>query len=450
MNELLVYIDPGFLDNIGHYRNFADNIHEEARKRGVNIWHFVNGDISEDIAEEYGLDRKFQYKAILKENESFQMRGLSRTHKLVNTMAMEIFDRLQIIRGFELKTVFNCKALLKLAENLIDNYKTRVLKSFSVVLEMILDRVSKNNYDKISIYMYTSHPLYFPVFAKLLNLERYSTLNIQAYLGLFYLDPGFCRNESVPKYERMLRSISGSVEKYDPDQRVNLCADSERIVSCYSPYFRRSIKVFPIPLGKIADHSRVSQQLKKNIEKIIIGFLGYAHIKQGYHLVRDLYLRIVNAKGYSHVNFIMRHNTNLGIEDMSEMVDEFKKETERIVHLIGDLPKDKYEEQVSNCDIILMPHSRAEYPCQTSGLFVDSLRKRKVVVVPEDTWMADMIKQYGSGEIFKSGDISSFVNAVKKVCDNFPRYHSNTERNIEAFSMFHTAESLFDAMGIGQ
>lgn len=450
MNELLIYVDPGFLDNTGHYRNFADNIHDEARKRGVDIWHFVNKDVSEDVLKKYRLEKVFKYKAILKESLYFEGTSLLRMRMLVNAMIDQVLDRLRVIKEFYLRKAFNFKSILKIAEDLINNYNTRSLKSFSEVLKMILVRASKSNYDKISIYMYTSHPLYFSVFAELLNSGKYSNLDIKVHLCLFYLNSQFCMNIKVPKYEKMLKSASKSLEKYDPNQKIDICTDSERTSDRYLPYFNRPLRVFPIPLGKVVKASKIFQKSQKNIEKIIIGFFGYPHIKQGYHLVRKLYQEIIKTPEYSYVYFIIRHNINLIMYDMRKILDDFRKEVNRIIHLVGDLPKDEYQNQIERCDIIVIPHSRNYYPCQTSGLFVDCLRKCKVVIVPEDTWMADMLKGYGAGETFKSDNIASFVNSVKKVCDNFVYYQENAGRGIEIFYTFHTVECLFDTMGIGQ
>ena len=38
---LLVYVDPGFLGDIGHYRTFADNIRREVASRNWDLWHMV-------------------------------------------------------------------------------------------------------------------------------------------------------------------------------------------------------------------------------------------------------------------------------------------------------------------------------------------------------------------------------------------------------------------------
>ena len=76
--------------------------------------------------------------------------------------------------------------------------------------------------------------------------------------------------------------------------------------------------------------------------------------------------------------------------------------------------------------------------------------KSQTASLPENTWMSDMIEGQGSGETFRSDDLASFTDAVKRVCDNFPSYRSGSGRNTEEFVRFHTVETLFDMMEIGQ
>ena len=75
--------------------------------------------------------------------------------------------------------------------------------------------------------MYTSHPLYFVIFAKLLSEERFRDLNIKAHLGLFYLDQRFCAGESEPEYEGMLKRVSLLLSEYDTGEAVKIYSDSE-------------------------------------------------------------------------------------------------------------------------------------------------------------------------------------------------------------------------------
>ena len=279
MEELLIYIDPGFLESVGHYKSFAENIHSEAEKRRVDVWHIVNSGVSDEAAARYSLERAFRYRALLRE----PLDAYPGMRKFALMMVWAVLDRVNVMRRFEPKGLLTPRTLAGLAADLVDGYNKRVLRSFAGVLEQVVDRVLMSDYEKISIYMYTSHPLYFPVFGRLINSERYRGLNVKAHLGLFYLNLGFCRGERAPKYEEMLSDASEALEGSDPVRKVSICADSGRTIVRYSPCFRRPLKRFPIPLGrrgrplgKADDWGRRPSAQEAAGEKLRIGFFSWA------------------------------------------------------------------------------------------------------------------------------------------------------------------------------
>ena len=444
--ELLIYIDPGFLSDVGHYRNFARNIHEVAFNRDVKIWHFVSNEVSDNAVCHYGLKRIFQYKAFLSYDWSYYRKIVERLRSAQRAAYFKILSPAMSLAKILKLRPHSVKLLIKLMPFV---HHSKILEAFHSSMEEILDRVKSEcgNRAKVSIFMYTSHPLYFPIFAKLLNSDKYIGLDITAHLSLFYLNPRFCSRKMTPWYVKMLRSVSDMMDKYDPNGRVKIYADSDRTIKLYSPYFERILYLAPIPLFLSAADDKDTPS--RNDKEIVIGFFGYTHRKQGYDMVKHLYERLLTMSEYSHVRLIIRHNIHFVTDEMKVMIDDFRSHKEQITHLIGDLKHDEYEAYIASCDVILIPHSRNDYPCQTSGLFVDALRKRKVVIVPDDTWLSDNLESYGSGKTFESDNVEGFINAVREVIDNFDQYACATGSNIEAFSGFHTAESLFNTIGVG-
>lgn len=446
--QLFIYIDPGFLNDVGHYKNFAVNIHEEAQRRGIEVWHFVNRDVSKELVNQFKLEKVFQYRAILNDSQIYVTDKYSKLKMLLYGISKKILDPIRsYIKQREIhfpvsypKALENPKFVKTEQENILD--------AFSTSLEMILNRLIAKNYQDaaVNIFMYTSHPLYFPIFAKLLKEKKFSDFDINAHLCLFYLNNEFCLKQKSKSYREMLRTVSNLLEWDDHQHRINLYSDSKRTINVYSKYFYRPIKLLPIPLS---DGEEIVKKEGSTLQKkITIGFFGYTHPKQGYHLVKKLYDYFIRQEGYKYIQFLVRHNIQFLSPEMEKIVDEFSKATIQIRHYYNQLPDSEYKVLLNESDIVIIPHSRKEYPVQTSGLFVDCLRLKKIVIVPKDTWMFDQLKEYGAGEVFDSDDISSLIRAVKKVINNIEQYKANVGRNIEEFKKFHTAESLFDTLGI--
>jgi glycosyltransferase involved in cell wall biosynthesis len=99
---------------------------------------------------------------------------------------------------------------------------------------------------------------------------------------------------------------------------------------------------------------------------------------------------------------------------------------------------------ISRADIIILPYLRERYPFRTSGVFIDALIHEKVVVVPEGTWMEEMIIRHGSGATFRSGDAKSLIEAIESVIENYALHAEYSSRNVtDIYSQF-SAEALLD------
>jgi glycosyltransferase involved in cell wall biosynthesis len=419
--QLLIYIDPGFLEDVGHYQNFANNIQFEAGKRGVALWHCVNRDVNQDVVRRLSLMPVFNYKAVLR--DKYRVVGKAREA----TVGL----RQRLISGYKLQAITN----------------KQILRSFSKTLREILNEAKMANYKDVYLYMYTSHPLYIPVFASQVNAPELASMNLTAHLDLFYLNRDFCNGFSVPGYERLLRRVSKELVTSDSGCKVHLYSDSNRVIRIFQPFFERSIKPIPIPLIKNSTVKASGEDARA--QKKVVGFFGYAHKKQGYHLVSQLYRRLVSCSQYNDVHFIVRHNTKFASKDIEPIIADFRRRTERITHLDASMSEEEYRSWLSKCDVVLIPHSKEYYPCQTSGLLVDALAVQKLVVVPDNTWLSDEVKKYRAGTVFRSDDIQSFISAVGNLLLNYDGYYKS-RKDTTALMKYHSASSLFNTLGIGE
>ncbi|MBD3391257.1 MAG: methyltransferase domain-containing protein [Chitinivibrionales bacterium] len=399
--ELFVYLDPGFLNELGHYENYARALREEACRRGLEMLHFVNREASADVLTEFGAERMFVYLACIDDHPAHR-------------------------RDAE-----------------------TALVAFAAKLHAILRRVVERGYGnaRITMFMYTAHPLYFSVVAEALNDPAFKDLDIRAYLSLFYVNNRFCLNIDCPDYVKDLHAISTQLERFDPGHKVVLCCDSPRTIERYAPYFRRPLHLIPIPLARGDYPGRAPGGSRDGIR---LGFCGYTLPKQGYPFARALYERLVADPACRHVTFSVRHNIHFVSALTLPDIENFLSASERIEHYIGHFTPDKFDSFLESCDVILIPHLRIEYPVQTSGMFIDALCRGKIVVVPEDTWMADQLATYGSGATFASPDFASFYRAVRHVIDNIDAYRAKARRNIDTFAAFHSAANLLDTINIGK
>lgn len=416
----MIYLDPGFFSDWGHYNSFADAIHREAHNRGIDLWHLTTADVSPESAAKFSLIRFFEHRAMLQQEAGF-------------------IDSVKAESGESLAAA--------LKHRWFDRKTAKVLESFTTKVRDVLRGAQglPEQYRKISLYMYTAHPLHVAALAEILTHPEFQDLELSVNLGLFYLNLDFCRGERVVDYENLLRWVSGNLEKFDKAGKIKVYADSERTIGRYQSCFNRTISLSPL----ILDVRAVADQ-PSSADIITVGFFGFAHEKQGYPLFKKLYEYLISCPEYVNLHFIVRHNTKFSTSSLKDLVAEFKGQETRITHVPGNfLPKEEYNSLINQCDIIAIPHSIEHYPCQTSGIFTEALLRHKLVIVPENTWMADKLQAFGSGTTFKSDDAEDFKSSFTMMLRAFDDYQSRADRNIAKFRSFNQVSSLFDILGIG-
>ena len=394
MKKLLIYIDPGFLNDIGHYYNFAVNLRHEWDSQNIILRHYVNKNVDKKLIKKFHLIPFFKYKAILSD-----------------------------------------KITKKRKNKILISFRKKLIKLIKSEKENILAL------DQTALYMYTSHPSYFIIFSEVLSLQEFKSLDISVNLVLFYLSNSFCSGLIDNSYINLLKKSSIALDNIRGSNKINLYIDSEMALSLYQPYFKQLFRLLPIPL--ISSHDINYKAHKKN-NKLRIGFFGHATKRQGFNLIVNLYDELINRSKIENIEFLIKTNLLISSKDEKAEFKFFKKKRKNIFIIDKHLKTDQYFSLIQSCDLITIPHSKEFYPVQTSGLFIDALICNKIVIVPSDTWMSYKLQEFGSGRTFESGNHKSFTSAIVDVLNNFSSYSRLTNRGITNFKSFYSASSLID------
>jgi len=140
-NKTIIYIDPGFMIDLGHYTRMGRIIREEAMASNEGLQHYVNLDVPIENANKLGLIRRFKYIAGLQWIE----------------------EPVKALRDFHMRSD-----------------------------EILQDNSKKESHGPYELFMYTAHPLYLPIIAFLLNKYCAEMRGLPAHICLFYLDLEFC------------------------------------------------------------------------------------------------------------------------------------------------------------------------------------------------------------------------------------------------------------------
>ncbi len=389
MKKLFVYIDPGFLSERGHYRNFAKQIHTYIdNNNDLEIMHFVNKNVDKEDVEGYKLKPIFDHIAYIDDN----------------------------FEDSRLKTILTS----------FKKYLTDIFKNI---------KLQENKYDQVIFYMYTSHPHYIKIFA-LLN-QKFRIKNIEIHLVLFYLNNAFCERKKDDRYLNLLNDTNQTLADHDLKNQIYLHIDSDRAIEMYQPYFSNKINALPIPLNYRTEIATKNNTVSKKNEKVSIGYFGYPTNKHGFHLFYDLYTQLKDNKNFS---FIVRANKHLSDKTFDEEIDHMKKDEN--VSFYDEYISDKtYKSLIQNSDIIIIPYLKNAYPVQTSGVFIDAAFANKHIVTTEDTWMGDKVLLLNNGVTFKDENSYELIKIIKTLIDQLPLTFNHTE--MENFKNLYTVNQMF-------
>ena len=380
--KILVYIDPGF--RLGrHYVNMAQTIASECASRGIRLLHYVGKAAPGHLVTRYGLINVFN----------------NGCHPGVESSA-----------------------------------------SFFRDAATILDDVMKyaSNGSKVVFYMYCGHMGHFRALCELLALPKYEAPDLSFFMNLSYQDLNCGR--PVDEYAGELRHLSGFLESRDRKGRIIGIMDNQQSIDHYQSCFTRNVRLMPIPLYN--GEPKVNH-VNGNRAPLTIGYFGQLVEEQGYSFATGVYEEFIENRSRNDVRFLMRVNRNNCDGPLVKHFEDFRQKTHNLRIIDGFVEPHEHYELISECDVVILPYLKEYYPYRTSGIFLDALIHGKVVVVPEDTWMSEMIEDYGAGCLFESGDLASLVSAVDKVTEEYSAYAALAWRNVtELHSRFSSAALL--------
>jgi hypothetical protein len=374
--NLLVYVDPGFLSEGGHYKSFSGNITNYCKRSHWEQFHYVNKNTLEEDVQNYDLKPLFDFSAYIPMD-----------------FTTEVVDK--------------------------------QIQSFSLNLQKIFKYVEKihRKYNKIVFYMYTSHPLHIQAFVKISTMFNIPNSNV--HLVLFYLDNKFCRGLKNSLYEELLSTTNESINDI---ANFFVHMDSDLAKEIYQPYFDKKLTILPSPLLTRRGRKSKNNKIIKRKKPIKIGYFGCLSEKHGFNLLFELIKRL-DTKQYF---FLMKINLDLKVE--KEFLWRFK--VLRVLPNVEVIERyvDNYFKIFSDCDLIILPYSIKYYPVQTSGVLIDSIRNKKQIITTEGTWLGEKVKALNEGVTFTN------IDDLQEKIENYKYLEINMEKRKEFLKNYEVEE----------
>lgn len=113
----------------------------------------------------------------------------------------------------------------------------------------------------------------------------------------------------------------------------------------------------------------------------------------------------------------------------------------------GQPPHEVYQKRLLLSDILLLPYRWWRYALRASGVFSEAVGMGLVTVVPDRTWMSDMLAAgWGAGTVFREPTPESIVTAVAAAIDAYPALKAKAGNRAADWRHINSAGALLEAI----
>lgn len=229
---------------------------------------------------------------------------------------------------------------------------------------------------------------------------------------------------------------------------VRLTTDSERLASEFSALTELKYEVLPIPHTEhiVTNVPSAIPDKERGLTRFIS--LGDARDEKGYGFLVDAILQILKGNLVPDAEFVIQsHISGPTHFEMESKVQALKAAAgPRLRVLTEPLSADDYGNLLDSADVVLLPYKRRTYFSRTSGPFTEALARGKAVVVTDNTWMSDQLKQFGVGWTFENECFEQFLVAVKAAVAEVDAQKGRAEQMGTLWKKVHNPESFVTAV----
>jgi hypothetical protein len=246
--------------------------------------------------------------------------------------------------------------------------------------------------------------------------------------------------ETEHPYCTVHRAFFDYARMFPPGGRVHLYTDTEELSEEYERFSGLGFGVLPIPF-----RTRFLGASPRQDDSLCVAYFGDVREEKGFHWLPELIEALLNEEGGSAgVRFLIQASLR---EPENEprckvALDRLKGYSEDVVRLVGldgSLSPEIYYRLVSEADLLLCPYRPETYRSRSSGTLAEAIAAGIPTVVPRGTWLSRQVPA-GGGETFF--DRESFIEAVRRVRDDYPTYHARARAGQDAWLGLHSPDRL--------
>lgn len=170
---------------------------------------------------------------------------------------------------------------------------------------------------------------------------------------------------------------------------------------------------------------------------------GEYRAERGANLVAPVFLRLAAAR--QGLKFAFQVSDEKTAKIVRNELAPLARSGSRCRIDYGQIPPEIFQKRLLLSDIVLLPFIWWRYALRGSGVFTEAVGLGIVTVVPDRTWMSDMLAAgWGAGTVFREPTVESIADAVAEAIDTYPRLKEKARNRVDEWRRINSADTVLD------
>jgi glycosyltransferase involved in cell wall biosynthesis len=387
-------LDPSYQENFGHYRNVAERLAEECARRDWLFFHLTGVDdtISSDRLPYFTYPARPRIRTFVPDPLY-----PGRCHRFCHRTTVAL---------------------------------NRFLEIFGLV--RTVDRLLLPSSDAY-FYLHTGDLLYLWAFLSSSRVAPHQHL----FCTQFFLPIHIDRPNEQTRFASHARLLARHL--LSSPARIHLCSDSPTLLRHLSPILGFWPKMLSHPLlrPELLDALPPAENLRHRPHPC--SYFGYFNNKYGWPIVRRLLEQHAGANTRWLVGLNPKNQDQPAVND-ARLAASAAGAT---LHL-GYLPDDQYAAALDRCACVLLPYSPKLYAMISSARLIDALCHGCLPVVPDHTWLAEVVQQVDYGLVVSPAEWSGVPARLAAL--DLPALWTARREHVRDFLAQFTARAFIDTL----
>lgn len=241
-------------------------------------------------------------------------------------------------------------------------------------------------------------------------------------------------------WKQVFRSLASSSAK----GRAAMVTDSRRLAEEYMSVAGGSLTVMPHPAMTVRSLIPVREFASV---PFTFGHLGPPRLEKGTDILLDAIEAFLKARPSANVRFLLQWNQPMALPDGRQLDPAAQFAQEPRVQLIREtLSSEQYMSHLESVDCMALPYRRSAYSGRISGVAVEAATSGQCLIVPEDTWLSDLLEDHGHGMTVPDGNSQALADAMIQTFDNRQAMAARARERAPLASAFHSNDHFIERL----